>query len=77
MEKQRFFLGGVDKAWKHTEASTHRPLNVVQGVLCGPVIGVGDDHSLNNAVHLICQLELNTSILLSVSKNQKTHHGCT
>lgn len=39
--------------------STHRLLNVVPGVLCGPVqAGVVDYHALYDAGHLIFQLEV-------------------
>lgn len=41
------------------EESTHRTLNVVPSMLCGPVLpGVVDYHALYDVGHLIFQLEM-------------------
>lgn len=53
--------------------STHCPLNVVPGVLCGPVrASVVDYHALYDVGHLIFQLEMRREC--SIDNARFMHH---
>lgn len=46
-------LVGVSRS-NRAEGSTHRLLNVVPAVLCGPILaGVVDDHALHDVGHFV------------------------